>query len=53
MPIITPTMAQATPTGSAWRAPSTRLSRMMSRVFLPPWMNRQMATSAAITESTG
>ena len=31
-PMMTPTIAQATPTVIAWRAPSTRLARMIASV---------------------
>jgi hypothetical protein len=53
MPMITPTIAQATPTGNAWRAPSIRLSRSSRSVLMPPCTEKERAISAAITASTG
>ncbi len=53
MPMITPTTAHATPTPSACLAPSIRLARSECSVLRPPLIQKQAATSKAISPSTG
>ena len=51
--MMTPTIAHATPTGIAWRAPSTRLLRITWSVSRPPLTTRFTATSAAMAITIG
>ncbi len=44
MPMMTPTSAQATPTGSAFLAPSARLSRQSDSVARPPRVTKLATT---------
>ena len=48
-PMITPTKAQATPTGRAWRAPSASALTASCSVSRPPLTNRQTRTSTPTT----
>ncbi|MNE71089.1 hypothetical protein D3C80_1669300 [compost metagenome] len=47
--MITPTRAQAMPTGTACRAPSTKACKQINKVPRPPLTNQQTTTRAAIT----